>query len=186
MTLGSSNACPNVGAPSSMATEQPEPSHSFRTNSESGERVPDDCRIQWEWAIGPEVVGASFSSGPIPWEAHVPWFRANLSDPCAILYTATYVIDEPVGQVRFQQAGLRATISIGLAKGFRGRGLGRTLLFLACERLFRESKVEAIDAYVKPDNEASIGLFSNSGFRRLGTESVGNQPAIHFVFERSV
>ena len=148
--------------------------------------VQDDCRMLWEWANDPEVVAASFSSGPIPWEAHVPWFRANLSDPCAILYTATYVIDEPVGQVRFQQAGLRATISIGLAKGFRGRGLGRTLLFLACERLFRESKVEAIDAYVKPDNEASIGLFSNSGFRRLGTESVRNQPAIHFVFERNV
>jgi RimJ/RimL family protein N-acetyltransferase len=186
MTLGSSNACPNVGAHSSMATEQPEPSHSFRTNSESGERVPDDCRIQWEWAIDPEVFGASFSSGPTPWEAQVAWFRAKLSDPCAILYTATDVSDEPAGQVRFQQAGPRAALSIGLAKGFRGRGLGRTLPLSACERLFRESKVEAIDAYVKPDNEASIGLFSNSGFRRLGTESVGNQPAIHFVFERSV
>jgi UDP-2,4-diacetamido-2,4,6-trideoxy-beta-L-altropyranose hydrolase len=148
--------------------------------------VQDDCRILWEWANDPEVVAASFSSGPIPWEAHVAWFRAKLSDPWAILYTGTYVTDEPVGQVRFQQAGPRATLSIGLAKGFRGRGLGRTLLFLACERLFRESKVEAIDAYVKPDNETSIGLFSNSGFRRLGTESVRNQSAIHFVFERSV
>jgi RimJ/RimL family protein N-acetyltransferase len=147
--------------------------------------VPDDCRILWDWANDPEVRAASFSIGSIPWEAHVAWFRAKLDDPCAILYTATYADDGPVGQVRFQQTGPRATLSIGMAKAFRGRGLGRMLLFLACERLFRESKLDAIDAYVKPDNETSLRLFSNAGFRRLGTESVCNQPAIHFVFERS-
>jgi len=148
--------------------------------------VPEDCRILWDWAQDPEICAASFSSGPIPWEAHVAWFRAKLSDPCAILYTATYATDGPVGQVRFQQNGPRVTLSIGLAKMFRRRGLGRTLLFLACERLFRESNLRAIDAYVKPDNETSIRLLSNAGFRRLGTESVRNQPAIHFVFDRTV
>jgi UDP-2,4-diacetamido-2,4,6-trideoxy-beta-L-altropyranose hydrolase len=148
--------------------------------------VPDDCRILWDWAQDPEICAASFSSGPIPWEAHVTWFRAKLADPCAVLYTATYAAEGPVGQVRFQQTGPRVTLSIGLAKTFRRRGLGRMLLFLACERLFRDSNLNAIDAYVKPDNETSIRLFSNAGFRRLGTESVRNQPAIHFVFERSV
>jgi UDP-2,4-diacetamido-2,4,6-trideoxy-beta-L-altropyranose hydrolase len=148
--------------------------------------VPDDCRILFDWAHDPEVGAASFSSGPIPWEAHVAWFRAKLADPCAILYTATYAADGPVGQVRFQQSGPRVTLSLGLAETFRRRGLGRMLLFLACERLFRESNLKAIDAYVKPDNETSIRLFSNAGFRRLGTESVRNQPAIHFAFERSV
>ena len=89
-----------------------------------------------------------------------------------------------MGEVRYQVDGARAVVSIGLGAGFRASGWGRKILRVGIERLFQDSAVEFIDAFVKPSNEASLKLFAGAGFKRLPPEIIEGQEAIHFVLGR--
>lgn len=146
----------------------------------------NDCHFLWQLANDVQTRQASFDNASIPLEAHVEWFASKMADPNAILYTATDAVGTPLGYTRFQRDRDAATISLSLTKEHRGRGLGRTLLLLSCERLFAETDVLKIDAYVKPDNEASLKLFSSAGFTQHGRDSVCGQTAEHFVHTRLV
>lgn len=147
--------------------------------------VDSDCETFWDWANDPEARAASFRSKAISWEEHARWFRAKMADLKAILYTATNKDGGRVGEVRYQIEGKRAQLSISVDKRYRGRGLGQKLLTLATEKVFQDSAIECIDAYVKPANAASLKLFTSVGFLRLSSESIEGQEAIHFVLERS-
>lgn len=147
--------------------------------------VESDCRIFWEWANDPVARAASFRNKTISWEHHTQWFQGKLADPKAILYTATSREDSPMGEVRYQIDGKRAVLSIGLAARFRGCGWGQKILAVASEKLFQESEVDFIDAYVKPTNQASLKLFAGAGFLRLPSKVIEGQEAIHFVLERN-
>ena len=146
---------------------------------------PSDCRFLWEWANDPEVRSMSFSAEPIPWGRHVEWFTSKLSDPSAILYVATDETEHPVGQVRCDVYGRRAVLSLNLGPQFRGKGWGRKMLLLAKDEIFRDSDVDIIDAFVKPDNEPSLRLFEGLGFYREGLENVQGQQAVHFVLTKN-
>ena len=144
-----------------------------------------DCYLLWEWANDPEVRAVSFSSETISWEEHLRWFRAKLADPNALLYLATDLEDVPVGQVRYHLEGTRAVASINLATGSRGKGNGSLALAMATEDLFRNTCATTIDAYVKPDNDASLRLFARAGFRQEAPEMIRGQRAVHFVLEKN-
>jgi UDP-2,4-diacetamido-2,4,6-trideoxy-beta-L-altropyranose hydrolase len=148
--------------------------------------IESDCRDFWEWANDPAARAVSFAKEPIPWERHMEWFRARLSDPQSILYTAVNRQGEAVGMVRFQLDGTHAILSINLGAAFRGKGIGRKLLFLATEELFRKTGVTAIDAFVRLSNQRSVRLFEGAGFRHAGVESVHGDRAIRYVLENSV
>ena len=144
-----------------------------------------DCRLLWEWANDPLTRAMSFSSESIPWEAHVSWFQAKLADANAIIYIAADTHGQPVGQLRFLTGADRGTISISLAPGWRGRGLALEIINVGVEKFFQISNVRAIDAYIKPSNEASLRLFSRAGFCRAGDTVIDGHSAMHFVLERS-
>jgi UDP-2,4-diacetamido-2,4,6-trideoxy-beta-L-altropyranose hydrolase len=144
-----------------------------------------DCRLLWEWANDPEVRAVSFSSEAISWERHVQWFDTKLTDPTAVLYLATDLKEIPVGQIRCQIEGARAVVSITLAAGSRGQGNGSMALALATEELFRSTSVTEIEAYVKPDNEASLRLFTRAGFRQAAPDMIRGQQAVHFVMQKN-
>lgn len=146
--------------------------------------VDADCKIFWDWANEPEARAASFRPEQISWEEHAKWFRSRLADPQAILYTGTEA-GARVGEVRYQIQGKRATVSISLGAEFRGRGLGGKLMVLATEKMFQDSDVDFIDAYVKPTNEPSLRLFEGAGFERFPAEVIEAQEAAHFVLERN-
>jgi UDP-2,4-diacetamido-2,4,6-trideoxy-beta-L-altropyranose hydrolase len=147
--------------------------------------VESDCRSFWQWANDPTAHAVSHARGPIPWDRHMEWFRARLTDPQTILYTAVSGSGDPMGMVRYQLEGTHAILSINLGAQFRGKGLGRSLLFLATEELFRTSAVTAIDAFVRISNEPSVRLFEGAGFRSLGIETVHGDQAIHYVLDRA-
>ncbi len=118
-----------------------------------------DCRQLWEWANDPEVRPVSFATEPISWERHLEWFNSKLCDPNAVLYLVVDSGGIPAGQVRYQIDETRAAVSISLAPQFRGKGYGEVVLKMATEDLFRTTAVTQIDAYVKPNNTASLRLF---------------------------
>jgi UDP-2,4-diacetamido-2,4,6-trideoxy-beta-L-altropyranose hydrolase len=144
-----------------------------------------DCRQLWEWANDAEVRPVSFATEPISWERHLQWFNSKLGDPKAVLYLVLDGEGIPAGQIRFQVDNAKAAVSISLAPAFRGKGYGKVVLAMATEDLFRTTPVKQIDAYVKPNNTASIRLFMRAGYSRERIGIVGGHQAIHFVLEKA-
>lgn len=143
-----------------------------------------DCRQLWEWANDPQVRPVSFATEPISWERHLEWFNSKLRDPNAVLHLVADSSEIPAGQVRYQIDNTRAAVSISMAPQFRGKGYGEVVLKMATEDLFGTTAVKQIDAYVKPNNTASIRLFTRAGYTRGRTEMIRGQQAIHFVLEK--
>lgn len=142
--------------------------------------IESDCRSSWEWAND-----SGEHSVSTPWERHMEWFRGRLADPQSILYTAVNRQGDPMGMVRYQLDGTRATLSINLGIPFRGKGNGRKMLFLTTEELFQNFGVTAIDAFVRTSNLPSIRLFERTGFRKAGVTTVHGKQAIRYVLDRS-
>ncbi len=146
--------------------------------------IDADCEVFWEWALDPKARAVSFSNGEISWEHHTQWFRSRMQDRDAILYTAIDDAGLPLGSVRFHIQQNRAVLSIILGARFRGRGLGFRILTESLDKVFRDSAVEFVDAYVKPTNEASLKLFASAGFSRMASRLIEGQEGVHFVLQR--
>ena len=124
----------------------------------------DDAELTWRWANDPEVRRQSFSSAPIPWEAHRAWFADRPAD-----YVIAEVDGVPVGQVRFAGDPV-AEVGYLLDADARGRGLAAPLLVAAC-RWFRAAHPDTdVVARVKPDNAASIAALDLAGFEPMEPE----------------
>jgi UDP-2,4-diacetamido-2,4,6-trideoxy-beta-L-altropyranose hydrolase len=143
----------------------------------------DDCRLLWEWANEPEVRASSFQSEPVPWDDHVAWFEKRLASAHSLLYVAMNGSD-PAGQIRYEFDGDRATVSVSLASAHRGRGFGSEIIRLGSQQLFAASGVTAIDAYVRPENAASLYAFRKAGFIDAGTATVHGVEALHLTIVR--
>jgi UDP-2,4-diacetamido-2,4,6-trideoxy-beta-L-altropyranose hydrolase len=147
-----------------------------------------DSRRLFELADDPVVRAASFHSAAISWEEHVRWFAERLQDRRSVIYLGENAAGDVVGVVRFQIKGESAALSVNVAPEFRGRGWGRELIAFSTRTLVRTLAastfpVRRIDAFVKPDNQASVRLFETSGFRRAGRQRVADQDALLFTWE---
>jgi UDP-2,4-diacetamido-2,4,6-trideoxy-beta-L-altropyranose hydrolase len=145
----------------------------------------DDCRLVWEWANDPVTRSNSFSSDMIAWDEHVAWFTTKLTDPRSYFYLAFNSQDQPVGYVRFQQIDdTEADISVAVAPEQRRRGYGTKLICQGVERLWQNTNISRINAYIKPDNLASRHIFAKAGFNEINQISIKNSPACHFIKHR--
>lgn len=142
-----------------------------------------DCRLLFAWAVDPIARAASFHSAEILWEDHARWFGERLRDRYSIIYIGENRAGEAVGLVRFQISGDRAVLSVNVAPAYRGEGWGRELIAFSIRKLVRTRPVGEIEAFVKPDNQASVRLFQTSGFRLAGKERVAGQDALLFIWE---
>jgi RimJ/RimL family protein N-acetyltransferase len=131
----------------------------------------DDARLLFEWVNDPVVRATSLSRAPVPWDTHVAWLQAKLADPQCRLWIVEDNAGEPLGQVRFDQHGTAAEISIGLSAEQRGRGLGPAAIDAAVRRFFAESDVSLVEARIRPDNAASITAFGDACFEFVGEAS---------------
>ena len=129
-----------------------------------------DARMIWKWSNETGVRAVSFSPEPIPWDSHVTWFEERLTDPQCRLRIASEYNGDPVAQIRFELASDKsAAISISLASGARGKGLGTQLIWMACRELFVETDVELVEALIKPVNVGSIRAFEKADLKRTVT-----------------
>jgi UDP-2,4-diacetamido-2,4,6-trideoxy-beta-L-altropyranose hydrolase len=142
-----------------------------------------DCQLLFDWAIEPAARAASFQSAAISWDSHVQWFSERLRDPECVIYIGENAADEPVGMVRFHIKGDSAVLSVSVARHLRSVGWGRGLIAFATHSLVRTRSIRRIDAFVKPENDASVRLFDAMGYRRVATEKVSGQDALLFVRE---
>jgi RimJ/RimL family protein N-acetyltransferase len=133
----------------------------------------DDAALLLEWANDPATRAASFDRVPIAWDEHVAWLGAVLADPERRLWIAEEE-GVAVGQVRVDRArdGV-GVVSIGLAPGARGRGLGRTVLGLGVAAAIRELGIRRARAVVMAANLPSRRLFQGAGFVVVDAAAAG-------------
>jgi UDP-2,4-diacetamido-2,4,6-trideoxy-beta-L-altropyranose hydrolase len=142
-----------------------------------------DCQLLFSWANDPELRQASFHSDAVAWEGHQRWFRQKLLDPQSVIYIGESAEGKPVGVVRFHLEEDRAILSVSVDPEFRGTGWGRELIALSTQTLTRSGLARRVEAFVKPENRASIRLFESSGFCREGSAQVAGQPALLFTWQ---
>lgn len=146
----------------------------------------DDCRLLWEWVNDPTVRASAFHPDPIPWEAHVAWFRRKRADPNCSMWLIVNQDDRPIGQVRFdRQANGGAEVDLSIALDQRGRGYGGEALRLACAQACDALSVNRVVARVKAGNAASLRAFHAAGFHHCGRNVVNGVEAITMSRDRA-
>lgn len=142
----------------------------------------DDCRLIWKWANDPVTRSNSFSSEMIAWDEHVAWFTTKLSDSRSYFYLGFNLENQPLGYVRFQQiSDTEADISVAIAPEQRQRGYGTKLICHGVARVWQNTKINRINAYIKPDNLTSRHIFTKAGFSEVAQTTINNRPANHLI-----
>ena len=139
---------------------------------------PEDVQTVFELSNDPVVRSVSFSSDEIRWEDHQRWFAHKLSDPSCLFLIVEFG-GLFCGQIRLDQSGSDATISLSFTNETRGLGFGGAAIPLAIGIVRRERpEVREIIAFVKTENQASMRVFEKTGFALR--EEVGGK--CRFVF----
>lgn len=127
-------------------------------------------KLLFDWANEEEVRKNSFSTDEIIWEDHRAWYQKLLTDKSRKLYVF-YRDGEPIGMIRYDITDACARISYSIAKNFRHRGYGRTMVNQAEKMLQIENpQIQLITAEVKPDNTASMRIFEGLGYQKSKEE----------------
>ena len=142
-----------------------------------------DCRQIYLCSNDPQVRQASFRSERIGWAEHCAWFKKRIQVPKSPFYKILW-LGQPAGQIRFDCHGSKAKISASLSRSFRGKGLGTPSLRLASSKLFKETGIRTIDAFVKSRNCASFKVFRRAGFLPAGMTLIQGKKAYHLILRK--
>lgn len=123
-----------------------------------------DADVLLDWRNDPAARSASLDSDPIQRPAHLAWLGDRLRDPAHRIWIGE-IASGPIGSVRFAIDGGVATVSVVVAPGHRGCGLGIRLIAAGCARVAETGLATAVDAWIRPENSASIAAFRSVGFR---------------------
>ena len=124
----------------------------------------------------PEALFWSASYGAIDPLAQRLWFQTLLRDPTHGMWVAEESDGQVIGYGRTKIRSV-GTVSFGVDKNHRGRGVGTELL----QVVDRWAKVLRVDqqAWVHPSNIASVRAFLKLGYR------LGGEPAYQLLEKRS-
>lgn len=127
--------------------------------------APEDAGLLLAWRNDPVTRNMSFEQDEITLAEHERWLRSKLADSTCDIWIGE-VDGVPVGQVRLDADGeADAVVSISVAPGARGRGLGRALLLAGLARRTTDGRL--VRAHVLSANEASLRLFRSCGFAEV-------------------
>jgi UDP-2,4-diacetamido-2,4,6-trideoxy-beta-L-altropyranose hydrolase len=133
------------------------PVHLRRAGSEDAERLH-------AWRNTETVRRASSDSSPIDMATHVDWLQRTLAAPDRDLLVAE-IQGRPMGVLRFDVTGSRATVSIYLAPEWIGKGYGRSVLVAGHEWLAKHRReVAEVHATILSENRASASAFTQAGY----------------------
>jgi RimJ/RimL family protein N-acetyltransferase len=126
-----------------------------------------DARQVWDWRNAHEIRATAIDTAEIPWESHSVWFARRIADPNSVMLVAQEGA-VGVGVVRFDLDGDAAAVSIFLAPGHAGRGMGRAILQAGERRVQTlHPEIRRFRADVRPENGASIALFRGADYRPI-------------------
>jgi len=143
-----------------------------------------DCQLLWEWCNDPVVRAHSFASEAITFAEHRRWLARKIADQGCVIFIGCNGSGTAVGQIRYELRDDAAVVSISVDERVRGRGYGTDILRVTSEKIFAETKLREIHAFIKPDNHASLRVFARCGYRMIGSLTLHEQPALHWILER--
>lgn len=135
----------------------------------------EDARLIYEWRNHPQNRRYSLNPNPIGYAEHEAWYLASMTNPDRLIFLADREDGEPAGVFRldFSDRGQSATVSIFLAPGTTGRGLGRRVLHAGL-RLAKKQfpSLSELHAEIREENAPSLSLFQSMGFEWNENKSV--------------
>ncbi|TAK64078.1 UDP-2,4-diacetamido-2,4,6-trideoxy-beta-L-altropyranose hydrolase [Methylobacter sp.] len=127
---------------------------------------PEDCERIFNWRNTEETRRFSLETKPIVFAEHVAWFVKTLENPDRQILIGESD-GEAVGVVRFDRNDKRAVISVYLAPGNYGKGMGVQLIEQGTSWVEHNwLEVESIEATIMARNAQSISAFSTAGFEK--------------------
>lgn len=141
----------------------------------------NDCLLFFHWKNDPVTLANSFQSDPVSLESHISWFNRALQNKSLLLLVGETSNGIPVGQVRFDTHEHTVVVGITVAPEFRGQKLGAPLLKAGCDYYRSMFPANAVDAFIKTENTASLKIFAAVGFEWQETTTVSEHPAIRMT-----
>lgn len=126
----------------------------------------DDGDLIREWRNDEDAVRFSVTGRPVSPGEHATWFAGQVDDPGLLFWIAEQQ-GNPVGQVRVALSGGAGTVSIAVAPGRRGRGIGTSILRVLLSEMVHHPEVSTLTALAHQGNTASVRAFERAGFRSL-------------------
>ena len=121
----------------------------------------NDIKDVFDLSNDDEVRKNSINQGKIQWENHVNWYSTKIKDKNCKFYIIRDENNDFIGQMRIDSKDNENIISISIKKEFRGNGLAPKIL----SDCIKKSNLRNFDAYIKPENIASIKSFIHAGFK---------------------
>ncbi|MFC3122161.1 GNAT family N-acetyltransferase [Agaribacter flavus] len=129
--------------------------------------IASDADDVYMWRNDDLVRKMSFNSDRVDYSTHIKWFNEALNDDNRLLFIGE-LHEHKIGICRFDldtnSTPLSARVSIHMNPTFRGRGLAKSLLHKAIQWYRSQEEDIELIAEIKPENKASIQLFSSLGF----------------------
>lgn len=128
--------------------------------------LENDIELVFQWRNRPEIIALSDKQVDVSWEEHQAWCKRKIN--CALSDFLIIELDQkPVGVIRFDPNERKLDtydVGIYLVGENKGKNIGTTAMKKAINELVKRRNVQAIHAYVRIENEISIGFFKNLGF----------------------
>jgi spore coat polysaccharide biosynthesis predicted glycosyltransferase SpsG/RimJ/RimL family protein N-acetyltransferase len=129
-----------------------------------------DAELLHRWRNDPSVRAVSHTTDEIPWETHVRWLESSLGRGDRHVLVAERR-GRPLGTLRFDVSGDRATVSIAVDPALHGSGLGSAILDAGDAWLAaNDARVRTCRAEIRDGNDASVRAFLAAGYLP-GTDS---------------
>lgn len=129
-----------------------------------------DAELLHRWRNDPSVRAVSHTTDEIPWETHVRWLESSLARGDRHVLVAERR-GRPLGTLRFDVSGDRATVSIAVDPALHGSGLGPAILDAGDAWLAaNDARVQSCRAEIRDGNDASVRAFLAAGYLP-GTDS---------------
>ncbi len=121
---------------------------------------PEDQDLVLGWQREPGARNFSRNPNPPSKEEHARWFPAAVNDP-ARMFAIVLCDGKECGFVRLDRKAMdRCEVSLLITQAGHGRGIGTAAL-----RLVRKCAPKAaLEAYILPENSASVAAFAKAGY----------------------
>lgn len=146
----------------------------------------DDAGQLLAWRNDPEVRSVSFDQSVMSSDTFQLWLDRKLADRNSRFWIATNRNGQPIGEVHLDFGNpQQAVIELTLDHTRRGKGLGRTVIEMACKLAFEENPLmDSVVARISPGNVASERAFRSVGFVQTQPTMINKKLAFQFILWR--
>lgn len=128
-----------------------------------------DADILYEWINEEECRKNSLNTEKIEYADHMKWFQNKLNSSQCYMFIL-YNQNIKIGQIRIDIKEKIGIISYSIAKKFRKRGYGYSILQLLEQKAKQIKELQILEGIVKYNNLSSQKIFEKLGFKRTDKE----------------